>query len=1067
MKIKWFLLAALIFLFFNKLDAQSISKQIQQSEIRFGKIGLKQGLSQSTVYTIELDSQGFMWFGTDDGLNRYDGYSITVFKHNDADSNSISDNTILCLLNDKKGNLWIGTRRGGVDRYVLSENKFYHYSYNSKNINTINDNTIHTIYKDKYGYIWFGTNKGLNRFDFSSNTFTRFYLEDTLSNSGIIVDAICEDNEKNLWTGTTKGLFKVNLSNIQVNEKYNRGGFLNMVFYHHIASQPSSLSGDYIHSLYVDRFGTLWVGTYGAGLNRYDSKSDSFSNKFTESSSHAYSKLGKFISSIFEDSRGNLWVSSWNYGLSVLDRNTEKIKRFTSEPVMALNEDRSGIIWLGTYTSGVEIYDPKKNLFKYYYDKSGNPENKSVNLITSILEDKEGELWIGTYNGGLKLYSSLKEGDAGLRRKLKVFKFNPGNPNSINSNKIIALCESNDGSIWIGTENDGLNRYDKKSGKFFHYYNKPNNNNSLSSNQITSLFYDKHEDLLWIGFLNGDVDSYNYSANSFTHYHTEGKKDASSGKNSITTIYKGGQKNLWFGTFDGELYRFIPKSNSIRLFRLARNYRSGLNKYGIYSLYKSSKGPLWVGTYGGGLIRCDISSDSIKSFAEQEGLPDDVVYGILPDKSGNLWLSTNKGISKFNNEKETFRNYDVGDGLQSNEFNLGAYFAAQDGELFFGGVNGFNSFFPDSIKDNTYLPPVYFTKFKVFDKELHLPNALTYTKKIVLSYSQNFFSFEFVALNYTSPEKNRYAYMLEGFDKNWHYVPSSYRYASYTNLDPGKYILHIRGSNNDGVWNNTGASITLIVTPPFWMAWWFRILTAIIIIGIAGSIIRYFVSKKIKERTRKAEQETALEHERLRIARDIHDDLGSRLTEIQLISEMAYKDPERKAAAVLLEVSETARNIISTFSEIVWSVSPQNDTVENLAEYIGQYSVDFLSKAKIKCRLDLPQKFPDWKASSEIRHNTFLAVKEALNNSAKHSETKELHIKVSVNDFVVVVSVHDFGKGFEQNFKQKPGYRSAKFGNGLLNMYKRMEQVGGKCEIESKKDIGTTVKFTVPLLAQD
>ncbi len=348
------------------------------------------------------------------------------------------------------------------------------------------------------------------------------------------------------------------------------------------------------------------------------------------------------------------------------------------------------------------------------------------------------------------------------------------------------------------------------------------------------------------------------------------------------------------------------------------------------------------------------------------------------------------------------------------------------------------------------------TTFKVFDKAIALPNPIANKSKIELTYSQNYFSFEFVALNYTAPDKNQYAYTLEGFDKNWHYVPASNRYASYTNLDPGEYILRVKGSNNDGIWNEKGASITLIISPPFWMTWWFRSTIVVLLLVISWKVVRYFMMKPIKEKIRRMEQETMLERERLRISRDMHDDLGSRLTEIRLLSELAMNDPQIKAVNVLREVSEAAKNIITTFSEIVWSVNPQNDTAEKLAEYIGQYAAEYLNKMHIRCRVRFPGEFPDSTLSSETRHNIYLAVKEALNNAVKHAETDELHLTVEVENSLLIFIIKDFGKGFT-------GKEMSRVGNGIQNMKKRLEQVGGTFEFETGIGTGTIIKFSIPL----
>ncbi|HCY75428.1 MAG TPA: hypothetical protein DHV28_05865 [Ignavibacteriales bacterium] len=1026
----------------------------QPTNLKLDKIGLEQGLSQSTVYAITQDEQGFMWFGTDDGLNRYDGYAIKVFKHSSNNLNSVADNTILALFSDTNGDLWIGTRRGGVDRYDITRNKFYHYFHVADNTSTISDNSISTLFKDSQGNLWVGTRKGLNRYNYSDSTFSRFNLHpnDNSNTDALSVTSICEDSSKTLWIGTSVGLFKINSNYL------NRKKADSEIYY---SESTVFLSGLYVRTVYIDHAGVLWAGTFGKGLYRYSHEVKKFTS-FTDNSNSVSSKnLGNFIFRIYEDSKDNFWVAAYDSGLSVYNRNNGKFQRWMNEPVHAIYVDNSDIIWFGTYTDGVKTYDARKNRFNPYYDRSSSVFEKDNNLITSILQDSKGYLWVGTYSKGLKLYSPLDRSDASIRKKIKQFEFENGNPYSISSNRVICLCESSDGNIWIGTEIDGLNMYDYKTKKFIKYRNNPRDKNSPVSDRVTALYFDKEKDLLWIGYLDGSVDSYNYKTRFFKHYQIEMKNNHSTSINSVTAIYNGKQTGLWVGSFEGDLNRFIPESDSFKQFRISYDSSADINRNGIYSMFEDMEGIFWIGTYGGGLKRLDVKSKSIKTYTDQNGLPNNVVYSILPDKADNIWLSTNKGIVKFNPVKETFRNYNVMDGVQSNEFNQGAYYINQSGELFFGGVNGFNAFFPEEIVDNTFIPPVYITTIKVFDEVLPLPDPLGKNiEQIELTYAQNFISFEFVALNFTSAEKNKYAYKLDGFDKDWHTVSANQRYASYTNLNPGTYILRVKASNNDNVWNERGTSITIIVTPPFWMTWWFRGLIIITIMIIGGSIIRYFVLKNIKDRTRKMEKEASLERERLRIARDMHDDLGARLTEIRFLSEMAQNNPAESANKVFQQVSEASKEIISKFNEIVWSVNPENDTVENLAEFIGQFSVDFLSKMKIKCRLDLPDELPDWRVSSEIRHDILLAVKETLNNSVKYSNTDEVNVKISAENSTLKVIIRDFGKGFDID-------NIHKLGNGLNNMKKRMEKFSGKCEIESKLNLGTKVTFTIPLIKED
>lgn len=1032
----------------NNISAQTSNLKIKQADLTFNHIGIERGLSQSTVFCIVQDAEGFLWFGTDDGLNRYDGYSVTVFKHSDTDSNSLSDNSILCLLNDKKGDLWIGTRLGGVDHYVPSENKFYNYQYDENNSSTIRDNSVYALYEDSKGNIWIGTSNGLDKFDREKKNFNYFFInKEGKSGENAIIRAICEDKDQHLWIGTSDGLYKMDLTDPNLNKNL----------------WPVILDGTYIYNLYIDRSGVLWIGTYGKGLYKYDVKTNHLSHFLSNSKTG----FGNFITSIFEDPDKNLWISAYDAGLNVFNLKAENCEQLMKEPVMSLFQDKSGIVWMGTFTDGVEMYDSHTDRFNHYYDKTSVKENKNKNLITSILQSKDGQLWIGTYGNGVNVYSQPDNNRWNHRSKTATFRFDENNPRSISSDRIVALSETPDGSIWVGTENDGLNSLNKKSGKVIRYKNNPKVTNSISSNRIVTLFYDHNTDFLWIGYLNGNIDRFHISKNKFKHYHLN---------SSITAIYKDKNDGFWVGTFSGDLYEYLTNDDHFIKQEMPILSRH-IMKNGIYSINEDSSGIIWLGTHGSGLIGLDRSKNSIKNFTENNGLPNNIVYGILPDKSGNLWLSTNKGLSKFDPKEETFRNYDANDGLQSNEFNQGAYFESKTGELFFGGVNGFNAFFPENIKDNQYVPPVYVTTFKIFDKILPLPNPIR-TDKLILSYYQNFFSFDFVALNYTSPEKNQYAYMLEGFDKQWHKVSSQQRYASYTNLDPGKYILRVKASNNDGIWNEMGASIPITITPPFWMEWWFRITILFIASSLTIGSVRYFIKKKIRERTRKLEQETAIERERTRIARDMHDDLGAKVTEISILSELAKLDVEKERSAInhIKEISLIGKKVVKALDEIVWSVNPKNDTLESLIDYVIQHIEQFLSMTRILYRLDIPPEIPSIIIPFDLRHNVFLVIQEALNNVVKHSSATEVYILMDINESTFFISVRDNGKGFSVDLFDPPLSREQDseenilkkkkinlYSNGLGNMKKRITETGGSFMIKSEAGRGTEIKLEVPL----
>ncbi|MBI5472876.1 MAG: hypothetical protein HY961_11075, partial [Ignavibacteriae bacterium] len=460
---------------------------------------------------------------------------------------------------------------------------------------------------------------------------------------------------------------------------------------------------------------------------------------------------------------------------------------------------------------------------------------------------------------------------------------------------------------------------------------------------------------------------------------------------------------------------------------------------------------------GGGLNRFDTATKHFDYFTEQEGLPNNVIYGILPDAHGNLWLSTNKGISRFTPQSKMFRNYDLKDGLQGNEFNQGSHFASKRGELFFGGLNGLNAFFPDNIRDNGYVPPVYLTNFKVFDTPIPGPIVRTGIDPIQLSYAENFFSFELVALNFTSPEKNQYRYMLEGLDKDWIAVNSLRRYASYTNLDPGEYVLRIKGSNNDGVWNEQGAAIGIVIVPPYWKTLWFQALVVFAAAGILFLMYRYRVNK-------------LLEIERIRssIAVDLHDDIGSTLTEIALYSDVGLREVRARAVekhlngklnkveSLLEDIGSTSRGLIDAMNDIVWAVDPKNDSFEFLLLRMKNHAARMFDAKGINYEIDIPEAISHLHLPLQFRRRFYLIFKEAINNILRHAHPTKVQLTIRKEGRSLVMAIVDDGRGFD--------VRAESQGNGLNNMQKRAQSLNGTQTVDSEMRKGTTVKLraTIP-----
>ena len=810
-------------------------------KIKFQHITIKDGLSQSSVFSIFQDKEGFIWIGTEDGLNKYDGYKFKIYRNEPNNPGSLSYSYIKVVYEDNLGNLWIGTYGGGLDRFDKDKEIFIHYK-NSMNLNSLSSNYVTSICEDKNGDLWIGTENGLNRYNREKNIFIHYYHEfrNPKSLSSNYITCVYSDKKGTLWVGTDKGLNKFN-------EKEN-----SFISYKNNPKNPNSLSDNFVTCIFEDRRGVLWIGTRG-GLNKFNRKKETFEH-YRYDPKNQNSLSNDFVRVIFEDSSGRLWVGT-DYGLNIFDRKNKIFRRIMHDPsnpdslsnneIYSIFEDRTKVLWIGTHI-GINKYNQERKPFVHYYSNPYNPNSLSNNYVRTIFEDSKGILWIGTY-GGLNKFDRKNN-------IFKHFKYEPNNPNSISNNRVMAVIEDSSGDLWVGTSN-GLDKFDKEDEKFIHYRAEPGNPNSLSNNSIRVIYEDRDRNL-WIGTEDG-LNRFDRKKNKFYQYKNESENPYSLSNNFIYSICEDSYGFLWIGTLYG-LNRLDKKTNKFKRYFHERDNPNSLSNSEVLSIYEDSRGILWIGTVGG-LNKFDREKETFKYYTVKDGLPNDLIYDILEDKEGNLWLSTNKGLSRFNPIKEKFRNYDVKDGLQSNEFSKGACFKSRRGEMFFGGVNGFNSFFPEEIKDNPYIPQIVITGFKIFNKEVPigkeingrviLKKSITQAKEITFSYNQRFFSFEFAALHFASPEKNQYAYKLEGFDKEWNYVGNR-NFATYTNLSPGEYIFKVKASNCDGVWNEEGTYLKIKVLPPFWMTWWFRgiIIGLILLLIILTIQIRtYTVRKRAKE----------------------------------------------------------------------------------------------------------------------------------------------------------------------------------------------------------------------------
>ncbi|HKR04946.1 MAG TPA: two-component regulator propeller domain-containing protein [Bacteroidia bacterium] len=796
-----------------------------QSNLYFRHFTIQQGLSQNTVTSILQDNSGFLWLGTEDGLNRYNGYDVDVFKHDPSDARTISHSNIRCIFEDVDEVLWIGTD-DGLNSFERSSEKFIHYRTDSKNSNSISSNVISGIAQDINGILWIGTNNGLNSFDAKTNTWA-VYKHDgnkpSLSNDNI--SCITFDKEGMLWIGTNgSGLNRFDVKNKKFSD------------YKNDPSNDRSISENTITAIYPDKSGYVWVGTVNEGLNKFDKASGGFihyRNNPPEADENSISQNSVF--SLCEDAQGTLWVGTLGGGLNAFNKASGKFVAYknnslnpsslSNNSIWSLCEDHAGALWIGT-REGVNILDKRMKRFETVLP---NPASAN-NSVYSICEDKQGTLWFGILGEGLVAVE--KNGTK------KNYQNDPANTNSIISNNVFSLCEDKEGLLWVGTY-DGLNSFDKSAGKFTRYANNPGNKFSLSDNYVRTLLTD-NSGTLWIGTYGGGLNSFEKSTGNFTCYKNDAGGQGSLNSNLITCLFQDESGTLFIGTYGDGLFSYDKPSKTFTVFKNEPANETSLSNNFIHCITRDRSGTIWIGTYGGGLNAFDKNKKTFSRYTERNGLSNNVINGIVPDINGNLWLSTNKGISKFitgsksQEEKNNVRTYDSQDGAQ-NKYNEGSFFKSKNGKIFFGGAMGYNAFFPDDIRDNPYQPPVVITRFYLFEKPHSMDTMITSKRTVVLSYRQNFFSFEFAGLNYTYPEKNQYAYRMEGLDKTWNYC-NNRRYAAYTNIDPGEYTFRVIASNNDGVWNEQGTFLRITITPPFWKTWWFSIVAGIL---VAASIVLY------------------------------------------------------------------------------------------------------------------------------------------------------------------------------------------------------------------------------------
>ena len=1100
-------------LFFILLQTLGLAAVSQKQHISLDHLGTDKGLSQSNGTCILQDTRGFMWFGTQDGLNRYDGYKFTVYKNNPKDPASIGNSFVKDLLEDANGNIWVATLGGGLNRFDREKDLFIRYRQDKKDVASLSDDFVNCIATDAGGDLWVGTeNGGLNRLDSRTGRFTSYTYDKNNPNSisDNDVTTIFEDSRHRIWVGTFHG--GMNLFDKST------GRFTR---FQHSGKDNSSLAHNTVLRFFEDQRHRLWIGTRGGGMDLLDLGNSHFRH-FKNDLHNPNSLPRDVILSMAGDDKNNLWIGTENGGLSIFNPDTETFANYlhddidnsslSNNSIYSLYKDSHNNMWIGTYSGGINLYNKDANQFPLYNHTSSfnSPGN---NNILDFLEDSRGNIWIGTDGGGVELFDPATE-------KFTHFKHDPSNPQSICGNYVISVREDKDHNIWMGTCGDGTSVYNPSKKTFRLIKKDPANDASISGNNTGAITVDKDKEL-WISSWGDGFNFYQSQTGKFIRYKHDSANANSVSADRIIYLFADSKGFIWIGTFDKGLDLFDKKTKKFTHF-VHDSTRNSLSDNCIHSIYEDRKGNIWISTKSG--LNClDRRSNHFTNYFPRDGLPDALISGVLEDDKGNFWISTNNGLSRYNPETRIFKNFSVADGLQSNEFKSHACLKSSSGAMYFGGVNGFNKFFPDSIRENPFEVPLVVTSFQVFNKEVPISGGkaagsplqkdITETREITISYKQSVLSFGFASLNYTIPEKKQYAYRMEGFDQKWNNIGAGHA-ATYTNLDPGKYIFQVKGLNNDGNWSSAITRLQLTIAPPFWLTWWFKLLVALCTagcgVGFYGIRMRTIKAQKKELEERVVELDKAVAQGKFEIASDVLHDIGnavvgfgSYLTRIRRLLDL--EKPENlfnlagffqtqqpamelaiggaKAVAVVNMLNGIAQTQKTNQEEVRNSITEQLNIITQVQEILNiqrQYIVgkesqerkpvnlrsivnDCLSmlfttldKNAIAVALDIPDEIPLIKGD---RTRLMQVILSTLRNSLEaidgNAAEKAISIGMHVTDGLLLVQVLDSGAGFDETtalrlFQKGFTTKPSGAGLGLYNCRAIVESHEGTITITSE-----------------
>jgi len=1013
------------------------SPALSNQNIMFEKIDYKDGLSQSSVICIYKDSKGFMWFGTQDGLYQYDGYSFIVYRHSPFDNTSIGTSSIIDIF-EYNGKIWLATLNDGL--YRLDQNdKFSNYNYDPDNENSLSSNHINAI-ESHGGFFWVATDQGLTKFDPATGNCIRYThdSENEKSLSSNLIQKILYNGSDDLLITTNVGLDILTVSN-------------NAITRYVLPKSRRNTDNSIMRSIYQESKDSYWIGTFD-GLEHFDHNTGEFKNVKT---GHPFHR----INCIEKDESGNLWLGTRNDGLirfDPLSGNYDIFKHdrldsssISSDEIRSLFFDEYGTIWIGTINGGINKIKRRSFQIVNYSELQGQ-QSLNNRLVYSIFEDSKGIIWIGTGGGGLNRLDTANN-------TVDYYVNNDDDPKSLINNTVTSILEDSNGTFWVGTAGGGAQIMDRETGEFSRYQLN-SQILQLSSVYILSIMEDsKHR--LWFCTVHG-LNMLDLSSGKFESYLHDPDNRNSISSNYIFSIHETSDGSLWVGTDNG-INKLDPDKRTIKRYQHDSEDRSSISGSIAWNVFEDSKNRIWIGTWGGGLNLYSPETETFRHFTTENGLPNNIIYGILEDSNGKLWMSTNEGISSFDPGNFSFRNYSSEDGLIGNEFSMGACFKNSAGDMFFGGTYGLSVFNPAHIVKNHVIPPIYITRITTSKTATITINDVIELDNIVVPYTENSFSIEFASLDYTSPGKNSYRYKLNGFEKDW--VNSGKRRSAwYTDLSPGEYVFRVTGTNSDGEWNPIGASLKITVTPPFWGTMWFKILIGafIIAVTIGTYTVRVDVLKARSERLSRFTDylHSAIEKERNHISREIHDELGQALTGIKMSLSLLKRGqvgPIAKQRERIESITELIDTTINKTRNISENLRPSRLDELGLIPAIEWYVTKFEESTGIESVMDIDTDEINFGHDDNIA--LFRIVQESLTNVARHANASEVTVSMVQFNNRIELRVTDNGKGIQEDESRN----TKSF--GLMGMRERAKTLNATFEIRQNITKGTVVIVIIPL----